>query len=747
MRLDAGSVFRAIALALLLAAPSALAQTSAPARQGFPAADPESVSMSKAALDALDKVVQGYVERDEAVGAELLVIKNRKTVLHTAHGLRDMKTREPMKPGDISCIRSQTKSVIGTAIQMLIDDGKITLNDAAAKYIPAFDNDTHRTITIEQLLEHRSGLPLSSLLKTDHKTLGGIGDVAKLAGEAKLEFEPGTDFNYSDDGADTLTAIIERTSGMSAADFITQRILQPLGMNDTICVLKKNDPRLPRVNPLHAGGPHAWTRFWAATEDEPLFPYLLGSQSMYSTCEDYARLLCLWADDGVAPRGTGKRLLSHAAVERGLTAASDMGYPTQFKGLQTRYGQLWMLWTKQEAAATRNDDAPREAGPPRSVAHEKVIAFGHGGSDGTCGWMWPQQDLIVLYYTQSRGGLTVLNIEADIDRLLIRGQLAPDAATVSAASLQECAGVYWSEERQQYIAFWPADGKLRVEIQGTAIADLAPADDKDEWKFELQPTVRIWFERNPAGTITGGSMGQAGVAARNGFTRLAPAADVPGSDEVVKKVIAAHGVANLPQTTVIKRDGAMNMPAVKVSGPYAMWLMRDRARIDIEARGVRTIILITPEGVWTKRGDAKPEQQKGALAEQARQEQPLFVFGDWRALAKTLTVLKRVESRGKPALLVRATFADAYPCAMVVDEESGRVLEQYHISNIAGLGAIGAVSEFEDFEAVGGALLPRHTTTTYITPLLGAAEVRFESQGVVKDAKADDIFKIDAPTP
>lgn len=196
----------------------------------FPQATPESVCLTTQALTELDNAIKGYIDRDEAVCAELLVIKNRKTILHTAHGQADRENSKPLATGSIFCVRSMTKPIAGTAIQMLIDEGKLSLFDHASKYLPAFDSDTHRDITIAHLLTHTSGLPLSSLIKTDHRMLTSVQDVADLASKATLGFAPGAGFNYSDDGTDTLTAIIEKASGQRADDFIQTRILTPLGM-------------------------------------------------------------------------------------------------------------------------------------------------------------------------------------------------------------------------------------------------------------------------------------------------------------------------------------------------------------------------------------------------------------------------------------------------------------------------------------------------------------------------------------
>src|SRR5262245_34813816 len=120
---------------------------------------------SPEALRALAARVRELVEDDEAVGAEVLILHRRQVVLHEAFGWADLDRRTPLTPNTIVCVRSMTKPLIGTAIQMLIDEGKLSLADPASKYLPAFANDRSRAITIEQLLTHTAGFPLTLIDK------------------------------------------------------------------------------------------------------------------------------------------------------------------------------------------------------------------------------------------------------------------------------------------------------------------------------------------------------------------------------------------------------------------------------------------------------------------------------------------------------------------------------------------------------------------------------------------------------
>src|SRR5262249_12096047 len=130
-------------------------------KAAFPVATPESQGVSAAAVRRLAGEGEENVKNGTIIGGGLLIIKNRKTILHEAYGATDRDPKQTMERDTIFNIRSMTKPLTGVAVQMLADEGKLRLDDRVAKYLPGFDNDKSKAITIEQLLRHRSGLPLS----------------------------------------------------------------------------------------------------------------------------------------------------------------------------------------------------------------------------------------------------------------------------------------------------------------------------------------------------------------------------------------------------------------------------------------------------------------------------------------------------------------------------------------------------------------------------------------------------------
>ena len=386
-----------IALALVLLA----FQEAKPAAatSAFPEVAPAEVGLDPAALARLGAKVQAFVDEQEIVGAEVVVVAKKRTAYRATFGWEDPEKKVALPPHGIFCVRSMTKPVCGTAIQLLVDREELALDDKIAQYFHSFDHDDAAQITVRQLLMHTGGLPFTQFLRRPFGDAKDLLEVADVAGEFGPKTTPGELFIYSDDGADTLGALVERLSGQKLDRFLAAELFEPLGMKDTIGVLKGDDPRLPRVHSAYVGGTENWKRYWAPGQP-PIFKFLFASQSLYASIDDYARFLALWMDGGEA---AGKRILSKEAVARALAPGSPMlGYPCGFRGWKLRYGQFWMVYV----------DPKREAG-------KQVVGFGHNGSDGTFAYAFPELDLMVFYFTQSRQQRTGETFERTLQEELL----------------------------------------------------------------------------------------------------------------------------------------------------------------------------------------------------------------------------------------------------------------------------------------------------------------------------------------
>ena len=359
---------------------------------------------TEASLQELGQIVEQYVAKKYALGAELLVIQNGQALYHESFGVSDREEERPWKNDTLCNVRSMTKPITSAAAQILIDRNRLKLDDPVANYLESFDNDKSKTVTVRQVLTHRSGLPLTNLNLGPYQ-YSSLTEQVAAAGEKGPEFEPGSKFWYSDTGTDVVGALVEKVSGEPLHKFVEREIFVPLGMKDTLYGIDSSDERLATAASLYMkGGTNGWMRFWKPGGN-PLYPFAWGSQTVYSTTTDYAKFVGMLMNRG---RVGARQLLSEAAVGRMLEPVSRttmMGSngnaPTGFRSLESWYGQMMVSYHV----------AGKEKGQP--------VAIGHSGSDGTCAWGWPDKDLVILYFTQSRGGMTPLRIEESIDDLII----------------------------------------------------------------------------------------------------------------------------------------------------------------------------------------------------------------------------------------------------------------------------------------------------------------------------------------
>lgn len=369
---------------------------SEPARSPFPTDD-----VPAEALEALSQAVASYVEAGDVVGAELLVRQHGRTLLDKGWGWKDCELGAPMQPGVVFNIRSMTKSMVGVVAQMLVDEGRLGFDDPVARYLPGFERPGSGDITIDHLLTHRSGLPLSVV--TGLAQYGSLFAMGNAIGERGPDVEPGSRFWYSDAGANALGAVIEVVEGAPLAEVLHRRIVEPLGLTGTFPGSDAADPRWGRVAPMYARLGHEWFRAWSPANGA-FYPFVWGSQGMLSTPADYARFL-----EAVVAGGAGDDpFLSSRAVasmiepvSRLTSLGSDVPEPTGFSQYEVRYGRMLEVRVPLEPSGTS----------------EAVV--GHSGSDGTIVWVWPERELVVAYFTQSRGNGTHLRLEQIIDRVIL----------------------------------------------------------------------------------------------------------------------------------------------------------------------------------------------------------------------------------------------------------------------------------------------------------------------------------------
>lgn len=686
--------------------------TSSVGAEPFPTVEASSVGISRQAIELLGSHVEKLLKQDAFVGGELHVIKNRKTILHRAYGWADREDQIPLETDALYCIRSMTKPIAGTAIQMLIDDGILSMDQRVSELLAEFEQPTLRDITIEHLLTHTSGLPLTAI----QKPLGdytSLADIAADAAKAGVDFAPGSSFQYSDSGSDTLGAIVNAVTGQPAEAFIRSRVLEPLGMAGARTQL--DGSTLPRVPSAYSGGAGNWFRHWKST-DKPIFPFFLTSQGLYCTTTDYARFLALWMNKGTFD---GATLLSDAAIERALATGRPIhGYPHGFGKLKLSYAQQWMVFYKDEA--------------------NTPSIFGHNGSDGTHAYAWPEQDLIVLFFTQSRGTTAGIELEPALERLLIQQDVEgyrQEAAAIDAAkaSFQQYEGIYWDQDVDDayYVIslekdqlFFERPGRVRIVAKPTG----------EQGVFNAGGLMKLEFDtkNNPSTEM----VMTAGRKERQ--LRHQNDATLPSAEAVMDKVTQAHGINAIKDAGIIKRSGTIKMGLLGFRGKITHWFDRLRSRTEIHL-GSRTVIVVTNgDEAATTGADGKLAPMTGAARQQEVLGHPMLIYGDWRRGYEQIEVLKQLQETD--ALLIRAKPADAPGASLIVDNTSGHVIGDKRLQFVPGMGYIGSETSFSDFRSTAGVTLPFKITTKHSSALLGTISVTFdESESGVSAAGLFDM--------
>ena len=191
--------------------------------------------------------------REMAIPAAIVLARTPDGTWTAAFGTREIGVDDPVTTEDHFRIGSNTKTMTGTVLLQLVDDGLIALNDPVSKYRPDVPNGDN--ITIAQLLDMRSGLKSYTVLETFNRTLDDdpsrAWDPEELAAIGLAEpvsFAPGTSWEYSNTNTVLAGLIVEQITGMPLADVFADRIFEPLEMHDTL-LPAVDDATIPEPHP------------------------------------------------------------------------------------------------------------------------------------------------------------------------------------------------------------------------------------------------------------------------------------------------------------------------------------------------------------------------------------------------------------------------------------------------------------------------------------------------------------------
>ncbi|MEO8595161.1 MAG: serine hydrolase domain-containing protein [Candidatus Solibacter sp.] len=381
----------------------------------IPAGKPEEAGMSSQRLQRIHEAVQRYIDAGAISGAVTLVARHGKIVHFEAHGLMDIQSKKAMSKDAIFRLASMTKPITGTAVLMMLEEGKLRLSDPVSKFIPEFKDTkvavardsivprpaaarsgepdfylepAYREITVRDLLTHTSGLVSGgpgarevarAMPRTPADTLASY--VPKLGG-APLDFQPGTQWAYSGSaGPDVLGRIVEIVSGMPYDQFLRTRIFEPLGMKDTF--FYPPDDRRPRLVTLYdrqPGLPKSANQDGVSSKT-----YFGAGAGLMSTAEDYVQVAQMLLNGG---KLNGHVLLSPRTVQ--LMASNHVG--DMFNGKLGRpahgmgYGLLVGIVEDPVAAGLRVSKG----------------SFGWDGLYGTQTWIDPAEKMVTIVMIQTQ---------------------------------------------------------------------------------------------------------------------------------------------------------------------------------------------------------------------------------------------------------------------------------------------------------------------------------------------------------
>jgi CubicO group peptidase (beta-lactamase class C family) len=382
----------------LFCASSSPAQTGKPPRKSS-APSPKGRAIDPARLALINQRMKSFVDRGRASGIVTLVAHRGQVVSFSAVGNQDSEAQIPMKVDSIFQVASMTKPITATGIMILMEDGLLALTDPVQKYLPAFSKiklmtkseegdlqeirNPKRPITIRDLMTHMSGMGggypdlIKDLFDERDRTLAEAVD---LFPQRPLEFEPGTQWGYSNMGIATLGRIIEVVSGKSYEEFLAERIFNPLEMTDSHFFLPEEKQNRVAVMYRYDGST-------LARADLDLFhsgaKYPSPEAGLYSTAQDLFRFYQMMLNGGSLG---GKRVLSKASVNLMTTLQTGDLKAGFSPGMG--FGLGWSVVRSVDGMFRLNS----------------IGTFGHGGLYRTYGFVDPQKELTGIILLQRISG-------------------------------------------------------------------------------------------------------------------------------------------------------------------------------------------------------------------------------------------------------------------------------------------------------------------------------------------------------
>ncbi len=270
--------------------------------------------------DAVDDLVNAELARQQIPGLALAVMKDGKLAKSAGYGLANVEEKVPVRPETVFRIASVGKQFIATGILLLVEDGKMTLDDRLGALLDDAP-PTWAPLTVRQLLSHTSGLVRESPGYLPILRQPDI-NVIRAAYPLPLQFTPGEKYQYSNVGYFTLAEIIRRKGGQPWPEFIAARVFRPAQLDATATT--DQPPRGPRATG-YAGKEGKWTPVTDALAVRP-------SGAFHSTVLDLAKWDRVLDGDTVLKPSSRKELWTRIRLNDGSTHDYGLGWAVPAKG-------------------------------------------------------------------------------------------------------------------------------------------------------------------------------------------------------------------------------------------------------------------------------------------------------------------------------------------------------------------------------------------------------------------------------
>ena len=462
-----------LVLILLLVAQPALAQLRF--------AKPETVSVSSVALARMDAVIAEEIAKQRLPGAVVLVGRKGRVIWQKTYGSRAVEpAREAMTADTIFDVASLTKVVAtATSIMILVERGKLRLNDPVSLYIPELKGEGRESITIEQLLIHRSGYAPDFDLR---ERWTGYDEAIKRLIKEPLRNPPGTRFTYSDIGFIALGEVVKRVSGMPLDIFAKQNIFVPLHMRDTgfrpaaalrarIAPTEKRRGQLSYLGDTNAdlgAEGDLWLRGQVHDPTSYRMDGVAGHAGLFSTAKDLATYCQMILNGGELGR---VRVLSALSV-------AEMTRPRLISNTGNTRGLGWDI--NSSFSTNRGELFP-------------LGSFGHTGFTGTSIWLDPSSQMFVVFLSNR------VHPDGKGDVGPLRGRVASIVAgSITDSSVaqhaREQSANYYAETLKALQQFAP-----RSEGSATSVKVLTGIDVLERDNFKQLAGLRVGLVTNHTG--------------------------------------------------------------------------------------------------------------------------------------------------------------------------------------------------------------------------------------------------------